>query len=160
MIKFGPIRNIKQVNDFIKTLPRGTIKAGVVAFTEYIIGDGKHGLSKDDPYKQTTRKKVYGRTFESDKQRRYVMAAIKDGRIKIGQRNPDPTRASKGYGYKLTKGGYNATINNTEPGAYWSRVWRGWKNWRPYMKVVTDKMKGAMRAATNAANAIIRKKGK
>jgi len=157
MMKFGPIRNLKKVQDYLKKLPRGTMKAAIVAITEYIIGNEKHGLRHDDPYKQTTRKKVYGRTFESDKQRKYVMAAIADGRIKIGQRKPNPDK-TRGYGYKLTNNGYNATITNESEGAYWARVWGGWRNWRNVAKVVNANIKGALRHATAEVNKVLNKK--
>jgi len=160
VIKFGPIKNIDKVVAFLRNLPRGTKREAVIGVAEYLVGDGSHGLSKDDPYRRTTRKAVYGRTFESDAQRRYVMGAIKRGEIVPGQRKYSPTRASEGYSYKLTSGGYGATITNTEEGAYWTRVWGGWKNWRSYDKVVRDNIKGAMRHAMKRVNDVLRSKGK
>jgi len=160
MISFGPIRNLKKVQDYIKSVPHGAKKEAVEAVTEYIIGDESHGLSHDDPYKQTTRKAVYGQTFESDAQRRYVMAAIKDGTIKIGKRNPDPTKAGQAYTAKYTNNGYNATIQNKQEGAYWTRIWGGWKNWRSYDKVIRDNIKGAMKHATARVNALLKAKAK
>ena len=152
MLKRQPIRNLEEVQAVLREVPRGAMKVAIIAFTEYIIGDKHHGLSHDDPYRQTTRKAVYGRTFYSDAQRKYVMAAIKDGRIKIGQRSPDPTRASLAYGYDITKGGYGATIKNESPGAYWSREWGGWKNWRSTLQVIKANLKGASRHALSEAN--------
>lgn len=156
----GPIRNIEAVNKFIGELPYGTRKAAIEAVAEYIVGDSNHGLKHDDPYKQTTRLRVYGRTFESDAQRRYVMAAIADGRIVIGQRKYSPTRSSEGYGYKTTNDGYNATITNTSPGAYWARGWGGWRNWREFTKVVEDNLRGAMRHAMAGVNEWLKTHGK
>ena len=171
MFKAGPIRNLKKVQDYLKKKPRGTIKTVIVAITEYIIGNKRHGLRHDDPYKQTTRKKVYGGGhgtfsngaplpdgFYSEEQFRYVMAAIADGRIKIGQRKKTPTNASKGYDYKLTNNGYNATITNESEGAYWSRGWGGWKNWRNTAKVINANIKGALRNATAEVNKVLNKK--
>ena len=171
-LRFGPIRNLVKVQTYLKTVPRGAMKAAIVAVTEYFIGNSQHGLAHDDPYKQTTRAKVYGGGhgtfsngaplpdgFYSEAQFHYVMAAINDGTIKIGQRNPSPTDASKGYGYKLTNSGYNATITNTEQGAYWSRGWGGWRNWRGVPKVLSDNMKGAIRSAIAAVNKVLSKKG-
>lgn len=158
MIKFGPIKNIDKVTAYLQSVPRGAKKEAIIGIAEYLVGDGSHGLSKDDPYKQTTREAVYGRPFESDRQRRKVMAMIRSGEIVIGQRKYNPTQASEGYGYKLTNGGYGATITNTEEGAHWTRAWGGWKNWRPYMKVVEDNIRGALRHATARVNAVLRKK--
>ena len=158
MIGFGPIRGIEKVQAYLRKVPRGAMKVAIPAITEYIIGDGSHGLSHDDPYKQTTRQAVYGRQWESDKQRKYVMAMIKSGEIVLGKRKNSPTNSSKGYTTKITRGGYGATITNSEPSTYWARVWGGWKNWRSYTKVVEDNIKGAMRHATAAVNAFLRSK--
>lgn len=159
MIHFGPITNIKKVQAFLKRLPHGVKKEAIIGVAEYLVGDGSHGLSHDDPYKRTTRKAVYGRQWESDAQRKYVMAAIRSGEIQLGRRNPNPTAASKGYKYSLTKGGYGATITNDQEGAHWTRIWGGWKNWRSYKKVVQDNIKGAMRHAMARVNAVLRRKG-
>ncbi|MCP4263654.1 MAG: hypothetical protein GY774_40025 [Planctomycetes bacterium] len=157
-----PIRNLEKVQAYLKTVPHGTKKIAIEAYTRYLIGlegapgPGRHGLSRKDPYKQTTRAKVYGQTFESDKQRKYVMAAIKSGEIKKGQRKGHATKA-EGYTYKLTNSGYGATIENKEESAYWSRVWGGWKNWRSVQQVIIDNTKGAMRHATSRINAFLKK---
>ena len=160
MFKFGPVRNIDKVNAYLKKVPRGTIPEAIEGVAEYIVGDSRHGLKHDDPYKQTTRKRVYGQTFKSDAQRKYVMAAIKSGEIKIGVRTPNPTEASSGYKHKMTNNGYNASISNEKPGAYWTRVWRGWTNWRSTNKVVSDNIKGALRHATARVNKWLRKNGR
>ena len=160
MFTSGPIRNFEKVQAFLKDLPYGTKRAAIIALAEYFVGNERHGFSHDDPYKQTTRKAVYGKTFESDAQRRFVMAAIRDGRIKIGQRNPNPTNASRSYGYKLTNNGYGATITNEAPGAHWTRVWRGWKNWRETSKVIGDNINGALKHAMAAVNDVLRKRAK
>jgi len=141
------VRGNEKTQAYLKTVPRGTIRTALDAIAEYIIGDARHGLSHDDPYRQTTREAVYGKTFESDAQRRYVMAAIKDGRIKIGERNPDPTEASENWYHEPTNNGYGQTIKNDSPGAYWSREWGGWKNWRSVDKVVQSNIAGALRHA-------------
>lgn len=159
MFRFGPIRNLDRVIAYLKTVPHGTKRAAVKAIAEYLVGNERHGFRHDDPYRRTTRAAVYGRQWESDAQRAYVMARIREGSIKLGQRARMPTDASKGYGYKLTHGGYGATITNSTEGAYWTRVWEGWKNWRPAMKVVQDNMKGAIRHAVAAVNAALRRKG-
>lgn len=160
MLRRQPIRNIEKVQAFLKTVPRGGMKIAIIAVVEYIIGDDRHGLKHDDPYGQTTRQAVYGRSFESPEQQAYVMSRIKSGEIKTGQRQHVPTDASKGYGYKSTNDGYGATIENEKPSAYWSREWGGWKNWRSVIEVVNSNIKGAMRSATSKVNQYFREKGK
>ena len=151
-------RNIDKVAAFIKSVPQGAKRAAAKAFSVYIIGNQRRGLSHDDPYKQTTRQAVYGRTWESDKQRRYVMAKIRSGEIVPGQRKYVPTKASGGYVNTETRDGY--TITNTQPGAFWSRVWAKWPKWRHVNKVVKDNMRGAMRAATSEVNKFLKSKGR
>ena len=171
MIGFGPVRGIEKVQAYLRKVPRGAMKVAIPAITEYIIGDGSHGLSHDDPYKQTTRKAVYGGGhgtfsngnplpdgFYSEKQFGYVMAAIKSGEIVLGKRRNNPTASSQGYTTKITRGGYGATIENSEPSTFWARKWGGWKNWRSYTKVVEDNIKGALKHATTAVNAFLRSK--
>jgi hypothetical protein len=160
MFKFGPIRNLDRVIAYLKTVPHGTKRAAIKAIAEYLVGNQRHGFRHDDPYRKTTRAAVYGKQWESDAQRAYVMARIREGIIVLGQRARTPTDASKGYEVKYTQGGYNATITNSQPGAHWTRVWEGWRNWRPAMKVVQDNIKGALRSAVSAVNAELRKKGR
>lgn len=169
-IKFGPIRNIKELQAFLKTAPRGTIRVIVKAFTEYIIGDENHGLRHDQPYKFASRAKAYGKVSDappgyfSMAQFRKV-AALTKGFTVFGRKN-DPTKASGGYSYKETRGGYGATITNEQPSAYWTRSDKGQPRqigmvgWRKYTKIVEDNTKGAIRSAVAAVNRFLREKGK
>ena len=154
MIKFHP-RNIKEINAYLKTVPRGVKRVAGKAIAEYIVGNEQHGLKHDDPYKQTTRRRVYGQQWESDKQRKYVMAKIRSGEIVLGQRARKPTTASGGYAVKETRDGY--AITNPLPSAFWSRVWAKWPRWKHYNKVIDDNMKGAMRAANREVDKWIKR---
>ena len=164
MIRFSPIRNLDKVQAFLKTVPRGTMKTAIVSIAKYLIGNKRHGLAHDDPYKYVSRKSAYGQTFQSDKQRRYVMAKIRSGEITPGQRKKSPTDQAGGYNYVLTNSGYGATITNTEDGAYWTRKAQPAQlrmvGWRSYSKVVTDNIKGAIRQATADVNKWLKANGK
>ena len=150
------VRNIDKVNIFFKAVARFMPRAATKPFAEYIIGDSNHGLSHDDPYQQTTRAKVYGRQWESDKQRRFVMGAIQRGEIILGQRKYSPTRASSGYKLHEQRDGY--AIINTQPGAFWSRVWAKWPRWRHYNEVVRSNMRGAILHTVKEMNRWLRSK--
>jgi len=157
MIKIT-VRNIGIVQAFLKTVPPGVKRESSKAVAEYIVGDAGHGLSHDDPYQQTTRARVYGQQWESDKQRKYVMAKIRSGEIVLGMRRNSPTKASQGYGVTETRNGY--VITNKEPGAYWTRRWNKWPRWKHTNEVIKNNIKGAMRHATAAVNRFLRTKGK
>jgi len=156
MIKFT-VRNRREVAELIRTITKGSKRVATKAMAEYFVGNEHHGLAHDDPYKQTTRRRVYGQQWESDKQRKYVMAKIRSGEIVLGHRARKPTYASGGYAVKESRDGY--TIVNPRPSAFWSRVWAKWPRWRHYNKVLEDNMKGAMRAARWAVGKLLRQKG-
>ena len=146
------IRNDKEVSAFLKTLPRGTIRIALKAMADYFLGDERHGLRHNESYKYVSRKRAYGVTFFSDKQRRYVMAKIKSGEIKPGQSNRSGA-TSAAWTAKETKGGYGYTLQNPSRGAYFTRSDKGQARqpamvgWRKVLKVVQDNMKGAIRSA-------------
>lgn len=162
-IRFGPIRNVEKLQAYLRTLPRGTIRTAIRAFTEYIVGDSSHGLAHDDPYHYVSRKAAYGQTFQSDKQRRYVMAMIKSGEITPGVRKNSPTNQSQVYGIQETNGGYGATITNSSEGAYWTRKAQPAQlrmaGWRAYADVVAANVQGALRHAGAAVRSFLQKKG-
>lgn len=157
-MKSGNIKNLDKVQAYLKQVPHGTKREAVIGIAEYLVGDSRHGFKHDDPYMQTTREKVYGQTFFSERQRKKVMAMIRSGEIVIGSRKYSPTQSSEGYGFKPTNNGYGAVITNDSPGAYWTRIWRGWKNWKSSAQVIQSNIKGALRHATARINSILKKK--
>lgn len=163
-IRIGKIRGIDKVEAFLREVPRGAMRAAVYALAEYIVGDDSHGLAHDDPYKYVTRKQAYGETFQSEAQRRKVMAMISSGEITPGQRYQSPTEQSSGYEIQSTNQGYGATIKNSSEGAYWTRVAQpaqlAMVGWRSYIRVVEDNIKGAVRHALAEVNKWLRTKGK
>lgn len=161
-VKFGPIRGIEEINAFIKTLPRGTVKVGLKALVDYMIGTPQHGLKHNQPYKHVTRKRAYGRPFESDRQRRYVMARIREGSIDPGV--PHRTgNTQRSYRSKETRGGYGQTIE-AGAGAYWTRDDTGQARlnalagWQKFSVVIENNMAGALRAARAAVNAWLKRR--
>jgi hypothetical protein len=109
------VRNVEELQAWLKTVPLGTLRAGLRAFTEYVIGNETHGLKHPDPYKYVSRESAYGYTFKSDKQRRYVMAKIRSGEITPGQENRTG-RSEEAWQY-VARTEYNYTITNPEKGA-------------------------------------------
>jgi hypothetical protein len=168
-IKSTPVRNLEAIRDYIKTVPRGTVRVALRAIVEYVIGDNTHGLKHDQPYKYASRAKAYGNTgarfangnpvpagYFSAAQFRKV-AAITKGFTQFGRKN-SPTNASGGYAYRETKGGYGATIENKEQSAYWTRDDKGQARqlglmgWLKKSAVIASNMAGALRAGQAAVN--------
>ena len=96
------MRNLPQLQEYLKTVPYGAVKVGLRAFTEYIIGDESHGLKHPDPYKYVSRKSAYGVSFFTEKQRRWFWA--NGGPDMIG--NNRTGQSSNAWEMKETRGGY------------------------------------------------------
>jgi hypothetical protein len=68
-------RGIKEFQDYLKrAVPRGAVKVALAALGEYLIGTPGKALRHYDPYKYVSRKRAYGQTFQSEKQRRWFWA--------------------------------------------------------------------------------------
>lgn len=161
-IKFD-VTGLPKVRDFLSSLSRNLRKVGIDALIEYIIGNGQHGLKQYPPYKYVTRKRAYGQTFKSDKQRRYVMAKIRSGEIDPGY--PHRTGRSQ-RGWQMVETGGKYQIVNPEVGAYYSNDDAGQARlnalvgWRKISSIIQSNMAGAIRHAYAAINAFITQKGK
>ena len=115
MIK-NSVRGIEQLKALFKRVPVEIRKGAVEEATKYLIGDSSHGLKHMVKYSYVSRKDAYGHSFVSDKQRRYVMARIKEGSITPGRSNRTGGMVA-GWGYTKQGGGYGATIYNKAKGA-------------------------------------------
>jgi hypothetical protein len=157
------IRNLEKLNEFLKKLPYGGVRIALKAFTEYVIGNESHGLKHNEPYKYVSRKRAYGQTFQSDKQRKYVMARIRSGEITPGKPNRTGN-TSDGWQYTMVTD-WNYSVNNPEPGAYWTRGDTGQARqpalvgWRKVTKVAMDNFAGGVRAAEAAISKWIKSNG-
>ena len=146
------VRNLEEVQKFLKELPRGSLRTGLKAFTEYVLGNSTRGLRHYEPYKFVTRKRAYGMTFFTDKQRRYVMAKIRSGEMKVGT-NQRTGNTAAAWTMQEKNNGYAYSLVNNTAGAYYTRDDSGQARqpalvgWRKVSKVVADNMRGAIRHA-------------
>lgn len=155
--------DINSVQAFIKSVvPRGAVKVALAAIVEYMIVAPGKALRKYDPYKYVTRKKAYGQSFQSDKQRRWFWA--NGGPAMIGNHRTGSTAA--GWKFKETNSGYGVTLENPTEGARW--IWGDKQARQPALvghRTARDKIKanlaGAMRHAKAKVNEFLksRKKG-
>lgn len=131
------------------------------AMAEWFIGNGQRGLKRYPPYKYITRKQAYGKTFVSDKQRRYVMAKIREGRIDPGV----PHRTSnyqRGWEMDPPNGGVKIKIINTVPYARFvggdetqARL-NAKVGWRTISDIISTNIKGAIRHAQSEIRKLVK----
>lgn len=152
---------IEKLGNKIHGIPSVARKAGSYAYAEYLIGNKSRGLMHYSPYKYIKRKKAYGKTFQSDKQRRYVMARIRSGDIDPGV--PHRTgRMQRGWGKPIrTRSG--ARITNAVKYAKWSHSnysqarLNKLAGWRTVEQITKSNHAGAMRAFNLAVEKELKK---
>lgn len=158
------VRQSYSLNRFLASLPRGTVKIALPAFVKYIVGNAFHGLKHEDPYRYVSRKAAYGKTFESDAQRGYVMAKIRSGEITPGI--PQRTGLSAAAWAYTPHGDYQYTIVNPTAGAYFSHDDSGQARQselagkRKVSQIISDNFNGGIRAAQAAVKAWVKKNRK
>jgi len=154
------VKGIPELQAYLRTVALGAKNYATRMVTEYIIGMEQnsdtgahaHGLMHYVPYQYVSVQQAYG-GFKSDKQRRYVMAMIREGRIDPGV----PHRTGElqgGWGYNMTSDG-RYTIKNRTPYAEYVMGDERQSNmhrligWRKVSEVVKSNLKGAFRYATS-----------
>lgn len=161
-VKFR-IRNVKAVQDFLKSVPRGAVRVAVQAFTEYVLGNDQHGLRHNEPYKYVTRKSAYGVSFFTEKQRRWFFWALNTGQIDPGS-GKRTGETSKAWKAEPRNDGYRYTITNNTAGGYYTRDDYGQARqpakvgWRKVSAVLTANYAGAIRAAVAAVKKYLQSK--
>ena len=148
------VRGVDKVKAFISSLPRNLRGIATQAAAEWFVGNGQRGLRRYPPYKYVTRKAAYGKTFQSDKQRRYVMAKIRSGEIDPGY----PHRTGNYQrGWQIINSGVKTQIVNDVPYAgYVGGEEQARLNekigWRKAVDILSTNWKGAIQAAQSAVN--------
>ncbi len=148
---------------FVRDTERGARTVAAQAAGTYLIGDGRHGLRHYPKYKYFSRKQAFGKTFVSDRQRRYVMARIREGSIDPGV----PHRTGRlQRGWSLAGKGTDVIMKNTEPHVLpvmgddvQSRHER-LVGWRMISDIITTNMDGALKASAQAVEEYYEKKVK
>jgi hypothetical protein len=150
------VRNVKAVQSFLASVPRGALKVALEAFTKYIVGNDQRGLKHTEPYKYASRKSAYGVSFFTPKQRRWFFWALNTGQIDPGSPRSNRGESSKAWNFTPIQGGYNYKITNDNPAQYWARDDKGQPrqiaktNWRKVSQVLADNYLGGIRAAVAA----------
>jgi hypothetical protein len=139
---------IPELRAWLKALPNNIKEIAARAVAEYLVGDESHGLKHYPNYAHVPWSQVGG--FVSDKQRRYVMARIREGSIEPG------VSSSNGYfrdAWQYKAQGSRYVITNdvgyakylVGPGSQSRRAIA--QGWRTTVQNISDNMLGAMRHA-------------
>ena len=148
------VSGIEGVRAWLQKIQAGFKNQALLAFTQYIVGDDTgspywHGLKHYPPYHYVSYAQAYG-GFKSDKQRRYVMAMISEGKIDPGY----PHRTGEFQrGWHYTTGVNNIKVTNDTPyGGYLmgddtQANMPNMIGWRTIAEVIQSNMAGAIRHA-------------
>lgn len=110
-------KSIPGIQSFLKDLPKAVKVASHIAYVTRIIGDERQGLKQEPDYRYATRKAAYGKSFQSDKQRRWFFWALNTGLIKPGSGSREHA-IQNGWAFSGTPGN-RMTIKNSAPGVRW-----------------------------------------
>jgi hypothetical protein len=142
-------RGIEELDETFKSLPlrlRGVAAEGA---SDYLIGTPQRGLKKYPGYKHVSRSSVYRPPYQSDRQRRFVMAGIRSGRIEPGY----PHRTGN-YQRSWRRVGSGVMPHDNWPDPLARKI-----GWRDPMEIIDSNINGAAQAAERAVQAEINKKG-
>ena len=158
------IKGIPEIKAFLQKVALGFKNTATYAVAEYLIGDESHGLKHAPYYKHINRyagfpeasyisstgKTVYG--WHSEKQHKYVMAAIARGDIVPGQDNRTGNLqdnwqiGGEAPRYVLeNKTSYAGYVQGNQQTRMHSLI-----GWRRFGQVIKDNWNGAMRHANQA----------
>ena len=147
----------------ISALPRAVRGVATEAAAVYLIGNESHGLRHYPPEKYVSRKKAYGKTFFTDKQRRWFWWAVRNAIIQFPVRYFRTRKTANGW-YTVGKGA-KISIRNDSQGAKFTAGDKTQSRhealvgWRTISKVAADNERGMIRAAEQAAQKEIDRRG-
>lgn len=162
MVVRAEIRGLEKVKAFLESVPYGTKGLAVDEVTEYLLGDDRHGLRHYPPTKRVTRKAAYGRTFFSDRQRKWFFAALRSGELHL----PYARTGELGAGWEKIGDKWRRVIRNKV--AYAKHVVSDDRQsrmskkigWRTISKNIADNIDGALQRASQAIQRWLKEKGK
>ena len=144
------ISGLSRLDAVLRGLPLVVRKAVIGTVSEYLLAE----LRKYPPSRYVTRKAAYGKTFFSDRQRRWFFAALHDGEISV----PYNRTGGLAAGWHMIGSGENVMLANETAAAPWT-MGDGTRSrheqmvgWRTTDEIVRTKDAEIMRQANSAAN--------
>lgn len=150
------VRGLETFSDFISTFARQYRGMVTETIADDLIGTSQRGLRHYPAYKHVRRRSVYNPPFKSDRQRRFVMARIREGRIDPGV----PHRTGRYQrSWKRVGSGVNSRIEGELPhGSFPDRL-SARVGWRNPQEIVDSNVQHAITAAERAVQKMINEKG-
>jgi len=159
MIKLD-IRGVEEVQAFLRTVPRGTIRAAIDAMSDYFLGNEQRGLRHSPPRVQHGPGNPY--KWQSEKQRRAYFAT--DG---FGGGIPYKRTGNMANKWekKSTNDGYRMSLVNKSPYSIFVQGDRQQQGhaadkWRKVAAIIGTNLNGAMRAANQAVERWLKERSK
>lgn len=160
------IKNLKEIREYIESLPRGIKIAAMEAYTEYILGNEKRGLRHEPKEKFVKRSVAYGKVSDAPdgyfswKQFRYVAWKTKGFTEKYKRTHE---MASSWQMTTQNSDWTRVSIENKKEGSEWvfgdnQARQLGLVGWRKYVDVIASNATGAMNAAVRAVEKWLAKK--
>jgi hypothetical protein len=154
-VSFKP-RGFDELADFFQAFPRHLRGIVAEAASDDLIGTPSRGLKHYPAYRHITRKSAYGKTFQSVRQQRFVMASIRSGRIEPGY----PHRTGNYQRSWVRQGsGVSSRIEGLTPHDNWPDPLAKKIGWREPMEIIMSNMTHAQQAAERAVAAYLAEKG-
>jgi hypothetical protein len=158
MIKID-IKNLEKVQTFLRSVMLGAKNRASFALAEYLMGNESHGLKHYPAYKHVPYSEIGG--FKSDKQRRYVMARIREGSI-----TPGLSASNRYYGdaWHISGEPPRYTLKNDVKYAGYlvgdndQSLHSQKQGWRKVSQNIADNLQGAMRHARDAVNKLLKER--
>lgn len=149
-------RGLPELQDFFADLPRNVRGIATEAASDDLLGDGHRGLRHYPTYKYITRRSAFGKPFASDRQRRFVMAQIRSGRIEPGfpHRTGNYQRSWRREG-----SGVSSVIIGELPHEGWPNKLAKRIGWKDPLEKVMSNLAHAVRHAESKVAEWIKSKG-
>lgn len=117
-----PSIRLEGLPELVAKLRRLSDLRRVIAAVKSAAGHVKRQFQEYPPRASLTRMSVYGQTFQSERQRRYFFAALRDGRIEVPYRrggSPGSRNIKQSWTVTTSNGGMTAEIGTNAPYAGW-----------------------------------------
>jgi hypothetical protein len=149
-------RGFEELDQLFKDTPRHLRGVVAEAASDDLIGTPQRGLKRYPPYKKVTRQSAFGRTFQSVRQQRYVMANIASGRIEPGFPH---RRGAYQRSWKRTGAGVGSHIEGQPPHENWPNPLAKKVGWREPIDIIMSNLAHAAQAAERKVAAWFKARG-